>query len=91
MDDDTDTLSCSGASVALCMDIVSWMPFLMMTSVWTLTVMIGKGPLVFGINSLFVVVVLYLSSLVEEAVDGGLSTQTSCPAANTGVLLKLLP
>lgn len=86
----TDAVSCTGACVALWMDIVVCILFLSMTSVWSRTLIIGIGPIVFAVSLLYVAVTILSTISTEEAVNGGLSTYTSCTTANTTVHLTCL-
>lgn len=50
----------------------------------------GKGYIVYVISTLYVVVATLSVSLAEEAVNCGLSINTSCSGANTVVVLTYL-
>lgn len=89
LDDGTGTVSCSSAIVARRIDIVCYLPFSSRTNMRSLTLTIGKGPNVLVVRFLYVVVAI-LAALVAEAVNGRLSTYTSCPGHSTGVFPTLL-
>lgn len=73
LDKDVDAVSCPGASVALSMDTVLCMPFSLMANIWSLTLMIGKVPIVLGIRLLYVVLATSSASLTEEVTNCGSS------------------
>lgn len=81
-------VSFPGASVSVLRGIVLYMPFWSVTSVRSLTLIFGKGPIVFGIGFIHLFVAIYLPSFTKEAVDGGWSMYTSFSGASTVVLLR---
>lgn len=77
--DATGLVSRPDANLARSMDIISCMPFSSTTNLLLLTFTIVKGPNVFCICLLYVVVVIRSVSLTVEAAKGRLLMYTSCP------------
>lgn len=86
--DETDVGSSAGACLALWMDIVLYMLFLAMISIWSLTLIIGKDLNVISIILFYVIISILSTSLIKEAVNSGLLTYASWPGANIEVVLK---
>lgn len=73
LDEDIDAVSCPDARVSCCTDTVLCMQFSLVINIWSLTFMIGKGPIVFCISFLYVVVTTLSVSVTGEAANGGFS------------------
>lgn len=73
LDEDEVAVFCPGAEVARWMDIVLRIPFSLMINECSTILTIEKGPIVFGICLLSVVVSSLSVALTEEAASSGLA------------------
>lgn len=69
-----DALSCPSANKTRWMDIEFCMPISSMINVWSMTLILGKGPIDISMNWFYVVVASLSGSLTKEVASGGVTT-----------------
>lgn len=88
--DGTDVVCCQLADLALWMDIVFWILFSPMHTVWFVTLIVAVGPFIFWISLSYVVVAIFSISFTEKAFNHGLLTYNRCPGEYVWDLLTCL-